>query len=122
MNFHYGKTLGIALVSVLCLAPRLGHAASYAPLDCAKAATAAETTVCKTYALGQEEARLATLFGVLTSLVAMGHRADIADAQRRWVFVREACGNNADCLSRVYQTRINELSQALDDLAKRGPF
>jgi uncharacterized protein len=122
MNFHYGKTLGIALVSVLCLTPRLGHAASYAPLDCAKASTSAETTVCKTYALGQEEARLATLFGVLTSLVAMGQRADIVDAQRRWVFVREACGNNADCLSRVYQTRINELSQALDDLAKRGPF
>jgi uncharacterized protein len=122
MNFHYGKTPGILLVSVLCLAPRLGHAASYAPLDCAKASTSAETAVCKTYALGQDEARLATLFEVLTSFVAMGRRADIVDAQRRWISVREACGNNADCLSRAYQARINELSQALDDLAKRGPF
>jgi uncharacterized protein len=122
MNFHHCKTPGILLASVLCLAPRLGHAASYAPLDCAKASTAAETTVCKTYALGQDEARLATLFGVLTSLVAMGQRADIVDTQRRWISVREACGNKVDCLSRTYQTRIDELSQALDALAKRGPF
>src|SRR5580692_11481438 len=122
MNFHYGKTPGILLVLVLCLAPGLCHAASYAPLDCAKASTSAEITVCKTYALGQDEARLATLFGVLTSLVAMGQRADIVDAQRRWISVREACGNSVDCLSLAYQTRINELSQALDGLAKRGPF
>jgi uncharacterized protein len=122
MNFHYGKTPGILLASLLCLAPRPGHAASYAPLDCAKASISAEIAVCKTYALGQDEARLATLFGVLTSLVAMGQRADIADAQRRWISVREACRTSVDCLSRVYETRINELSQALDDLAKRGPF
>ena len=122
MNFHHCKTPGILLASVLCFAPRPGHAASCAALDCAKASAAAETTVCETYALGQDEARLATLFGVLTSLVAMGQRADVVDAQRRWISVREACGNNVDCLSRAYQTRINELSQALDGLAKRGPF
>jgi len=84
--------------------------------------TAAETTVCKTYALGQDEARLATLFGVLTSLVAMGQRADLIDAQRKWISVREACASNTECLSQAYRTRINELSQTLDDLAKRGPF
>jgi|HubBroStandDraft_2_1064218.scaffolds.fasta_scaffold286125_1 uncharacterized protein len=122
MNFRHCKTSGILLASVLCLAPRPGHTASYAPLDCAKASTAAETTVCETYALGRDEARLATLFGVLTSLVAMGQRADIVDAQRRWISLREACGDSVDCLSLAYQTRINELSQALDGLAKRGPF
>jgi uncharacterized protein len=122
MNFHLCKTTGILLASALCLAPRPGHAASYAPLDCAKASTATETTVCKTYALGQDEAHLATLFGVLTSLVAMGQRSDLIDAQRRWISVREACGSSVGCLSRAYETRINELSQVLDGLAKRGPF
>src|SRR6202034_943848 len=102
------------------LSPRLGLAASYAPLDCAKASTAAEAAVCKTYALGQDEARLATLFGVLTSLVAMGQRSDLIDAQRKWISTREACGGNVDCLSKTYETRIDELSQALDTLAKRG--
>jgi uncharacterized protein YecT (DUF1311 family) len=95
MKFRHCKRLGFLLGLVLTLAPRPGHAASYAPLDCAKASTAAETTVCKAYALGQDEARLATLFGVLTSLVAMGQRADLVDTQRRWISVREACGSNA---------------------------
>ena len=122
MKFRHCKRLGFLWGLVLTLAPRPGHAASYAPLDCAKASTAAETTVCKAYALGQDEARLATLFGVLTSLVAMGQRADLVDTQRRWISVREACGSNAERLSKAYQTRINELSQALDALAKRGPF
>jgi uncharacterized protein len=122
MKFRHCKRLGLLLGLVLTLVPRSGHAASYAPLDCAKASTAAETTVCKAYALGQDEARLATLFGVLTSLVAMGQRADLVDTQRRWISVREACGSNAECLSGAYQARINELSQALDALAKRGPF
>jgi uncharacterized protein YecT (DUF1311 family) len=96
--------------------------ASYPPLDCAKSSTAAETAICKSYALGQDEARMATLFGVLTSLVAMGQRSDLIDTQRLWISVREACGNNVGCLSRAYETRINELSQVLDAMAKRGPF
>ena len=83
---------------------------------------AAEIAICNSYALGQNEARIATLFGVLTSLVAMGQRSDLIDTQRRWISVREACGGNVECLSRAYKTRIDELSQALDALAKRGPF
>jgi uncharacterized protein len=52
----------------------------------------------------------------------MGQRADLTDAQRKWVCVRDACGSDAGCLAHVYQARINELSQTLDALAKRGPF
>jgi uncharacterized protein len=121
MNFHDLKPLAI-LLSVFSFAPNVSQAASYVPLDCAKTSTAAETTICKSYALGQDEAHLATLFGVLTSLVAMGQRSDLVDAQRRWISLREVCGNKVDCLSQAYKTRIDELSQALDTLAKRGPF
>src|SRR5580704_14670861 len=109
MNFHYLKRLAI-LLSVFSFAPNLGYAASHAPLDCVK------TVICKSYALGQDEARMATLFGVLTSLVAMGQRSDLVDTQRRWISVREACGSKMDCLSQAYKTRIDELSQALDTL------
>ena len=121
MNFHYLKRLAI-LLSVFSFASNLGYAGSYAPLDCVKTLTAAETVICKNYALGQDEARMATLFGVLTSLVAMGQRSDLVDTQRRWISIREACGSKVDCLSQAYKTRIDELSQALDTLAKRGPF
>src|SRR5262245_18018375 len=121
MNRGLCKFTGILLVAAGGLAPWPGHAASYAPLDCVKASAAAETTVCKSYVLGQDEARMATLFGVVTSLVAMGQRGDLVDAQHRWISVRDACGSNVECLSRAYRTRINELSQVLDAVAERGP-
>lgn len=122
MKHRLCKRLGILLALALSLLPRLGLAASYAPLDCAKASTAADMTICKTYSLGQDEARLATLFEVLTSLVAMGQRGDIIDRQQRWLSAREACGSNVTCLSHAYQSRIDELSRALDAMVKRGPF
>jgi uncharacterized protein len=122
MKHHLCKPFGILLAFAFGLSPHLGLAAPYTPLDCAKASTAADRTICRTYVLGQDEARLATLFEVLTSLVAMGQRGDIVDKQLQWITVREACGRNKGCLSRAYQSRINELSQALDALAKRGPF
>jgi uncharacterized protein len=121
MTVHHFKRFAI-LLAFFTFAPSVGWAASYAPLDCTKTSTAGESVICKSYALGQDEARMATLFGVLTSLVAMGQRSDLIDTQRRWISVREACGSKMDCLSQAYKTRIDELSQALDTLAKRGPF
>ena len=97
-------------------------AASYAPVDCAKARSAAEMAICRTYSLGQAEARLATLFGIATSLVAMGQRGDISDAQRRWLMVRDGCGGDVSCLGNAYQRRIDELSSVIDAIAARGPF
>ena len=97
-------------------------AASYAPIDCAKARSAAETAICRSYPLGQAEARLATLFGVATSLVAMGQRGDIGEAQRRWLKVRDGCGGDVACLAAAYQGRIDELSATIDAIAARGPF
>jgi uncharacterized protein len=46
-------------------------------MNCAKAKSAAEKTVCGNYVLGQLEARMATLCAVATSLVAMGQRGDM---------------------------------------------
>ena len=121
MNSIHLKLI-VSLAAALLVLPHAANASPYAPLDCAKASTAAETAVCRGYALGQDEARLATLYGILTSLVAMGQRGDIMDAQRHWLSDRNACGNDTGCLSRVYRTRIDELSRAMDTLAKRGPF
>jgi uncharacterized protein len=61
--------------------PGAAFAADYAPINCAKATSAADVTICKTYSLGQAEARMATLYGIAMSLVAMGQRGDIGDAQ-----------------------------------------
>jgi uncharacterized protein len=97
-------------------------AADYAPLDCTTAKSAAEITICKTYSLGQAEARMATLYGIATSLVAMGQRGDIGDTQRQWLARREACGRNVACLTEAYDDRIGQLDKIIAGIASRGPY
>jgi uncharacterized protein len=100
----------------------LVFAADYAPIDCGKATSAADRTICRNYALGQAEARMATLYGIDMSLVAMGQRGDIGDAQKAWLKTREACGANVACLTRAYNDRIDQLNEVITGIASRGPY
>ena len=65
---------------------------------------------------------MATLYGVATSLVAMGQRGAIMDDQTAWLKVREACGSNVACLSNAYNARIAQLGKVIDDIAAHGPY
>ncbi|MEA2913252.1 MAG: hypothetical protein QOJ15_5333 [Bradyrhizobium sp.] len=112
---------GLVALSLLC-ASVPARAADYVPIDCSKASSPAERTICRSYPLGQAEARMATLFGVVTSLVAMGQRSDIGDAQRKWLEERNACADDAACIARAYQSHIAALSATLDVIASHGPF
>jgi uncharacterized protein len=113
-----GLFASIALLAMSAVA----HAGDYAPIDCNRASTPAERTICRNYALGQQEARMATLFEVTTSLVAMGQRGNIQDGQRDWLKKRDACGDDVGCLTRAYDTRIRELNDVMAAIASRGPF
>lgn len=115
------RWLLVALTAAVLLAPSLAGAADYAPMDCAKAKSAAEVTVCKNYALGQAEARMATLYAVATSLVAMGQRGDMQGAQRDWLQTRENCGDRVACLTTAYAMRIKDLNATIAAIAARGP-
>jgi uncharacterized protein len=123
LDFKSLRKLAGGLVALSALAASVpARAANYAPIDCSKASSPAERAICRTYPLGQAEARMATLFGVVTSLVAMGQRGDIGDAQRKWLKERNACGDDSACIARAYQSRIAVLSAAFDAIASRGPF
>ena len=98
------------------------NAAGYAPLDCGKTSSQAEKTICANYELGQLEARAATLFEITTSLVAMGQRGDIQDAQRAFITQREACRSDVACIRNIYVTRIKQLEAVVAGIASRGPF
>jgi uncharacterized protein len=119
---HLRKLMGglVALSLLVALVP--ARAADYAPIDCSKVSLPAERAICRSYPLGQAEARMATMFGIVTSLVAMGQRGDIGDAQRKWLKERNACGDDNACIARAYQSRIAVLSSAFDAIASRGPF
>ena len=111
-----------AFLAAGLLAPCAAGASEYAPLNCSKAKSAAEKTICKSYALGQAEARMATLYAVATSLVAMGQRGDMQGAQRDWLQERENCGARVGCLTEKYDARIRDLNGAIAGIASRGPF
>ena len=98
------------------------QAADYAPLDCAKAGSPADKAVCSDYRLGQQEARMATLFEWTTSFVGMGQRGTIQDEQRAFITAREACGSDAVCLGGAYAKRIAQLEAVMEDIKSRGPF
>lgn len=115
------KILPLALLITLTSALPAA-AADYAPLNCAKAATAAEKTICTSYGLGQAEARMATLYQWATSFVAMGQRGNIQDAQTAFIKKREACGADAKCIRSAYSTRIEQLEAVMDNVKQHGPF
>ena len=110
--------LGFAIVAALTSA----SAADYAPVDCRKANAPALYAICGNYVLGQQEARMATLYGIATSLVAMGQRGELNDTQREWLAERDRCGDDISCLHDVYGRRIRQLSEVIDDIASRGPY
>lgn len=97
-------------------------AADYAPLNCKMASSAAERTICSDYGLGQSEARVATLYGVTTSLIAMGQRGTIQDDQRAFLKQRDACGSNAACIRSAYTARGKQLEAVMSGIQQRGPF
>jgi uncharacterized protein len=97
-------------------------AGDYSPLNCAKATTATEKTICSSYSLGQAEARMASLYQWATSFVAMGQRGAIQDAQSAFIKKREGCGSNAKCIGDVYTARIEQLEAVMDNVKQHGPF
>ena len=117
MRFGWGLAFAVMLATSIN-----ANAGDYAPLDCAKAETPSEKTICKTYALGQDEAHMATLYSVATSLVPMGRRGDLEEQQRTWLKTRDTCGEHVACLATSYANRIRALNAVIADIASRGPY
>jgi uncharacterized protein len=121
MNFR-PILLALAFGTMLAFGAAPSRAADYAPLNCAAAASAAEKAICGNYGLGQLEARMATLYQWSISFVGMGQRGDMQDGQRAFIKQRDACGADAGCLRRVYETRIAQLQAVMERVRERGPF
>jgi len=65
---------------------------------------------------------MATLFGIVTSLMPMGQRADIEESQLQWLNARDSCGGDTACLLKSYRSRIDALSAIIASISARGPF
>jgi uncharacterized protein YecT (DUF1311 family) len=99
--------LGAALL--LAGAPRPAPAAG---LDCAKAATAVEKTLCASPALRQADAAMADAFADLLAATAEPDKQAVRAAQRQWLVARNACPDAA-CLAARQAERLARLQTEL---------
>ncbi len=104
---------------LLALAGLPVQAASF---NCEKAEAADEKAICADRELNDEDVAMSVLYTQLKSLLAMGARGNLEDAQVTWLKRRQACGSERSCLSKAYADRLFQLRAAFDGIAKRGPF
>ena len=109
----------LAALFVLSTAPA---AAFGIPIDCSKASTSNERTICADPFLLQADARLDTLYDVSSRMVAMGTRGDLIDSQRAWIREREACGADKNCIRAAYAKRSAVFEEILQRVEAHGPF
>ena len=113
-------TRSLLAISLLALAlPRL---ASAIPIDCSKASTTNERTICADPFLLQTDARLDTLYDISTRLVSPAERDGLLDSQRAWVKEREQCGADKNCVRAAYAKRASIFEAILQRAQAHGPF
>jgi uncharacterized protein len=93
--------------------------AAAASFDCEKADLAPdEKMICDTRTLNDADVKMVTTFDILTSLLAMGNRDALKDAQSAWLKKRQACGPDAACLGAAYAERMKQLNEAYEGLSR----
>lgn len=106
--------LGVACLSVAA------RAAS--PIDCTKANSQTELTICGTPALLQADARMSAYYEIATQLVGMGVRGDLDDSQRAFPAVRNKCGTDKTCILAAYWKQTEPLEAVIATVKTHGPF
>lgn len=85
--------------------------AEAASFNCARAGTPSERAICGSRALEDKDVEMATIFGLIRPVFAMGGRAAFMDQQNAWLVQRNRCGADRACLTRRYDERIASLRQ-----------
>ncbi len=106
--------------SLLTLA--LSRIAPAIPIDCSKASTTNERTICTDPFLLQTDARLDTLYDISTRLVSSNERDGLLDSQRAWVKEREQCGTDKNCMRAAYARRASIFEAIVQRAQTHGPF
>jgi uncharacterized protein len=92
------------------------------PIDCAKASSPTERTICSTPSLLQADARMTAYFEIATQFVAMGVRGDLYDSQQAFPAVRSKCGTDKTCILAAYKKQTAPLEAVIANVKTHGPF
>jgi uncharacterized protein len=116
------RRFGITVpVLVLVLSSAKGASAA-SPIDCTKAESPTERTICRTPSLLQADARLAAYFEIATQFVGMGVRGDLYDSQQEFSAQRDKCGVDKSCIHAAYRKQMTPLEAIIDNVKSHGPF
>lgn len=91
----------------------LAAPAKSADFACDEAHTLAERTICTSEVLNRLDERMARFYGWLRSALSAPDRHTLRDDQRRFLALRDACGDDGHCLKVSYLTRIEDLAERL---------
>jgi len=92
------------------------------PIDCAKASSPTEKTICSTPSLLQADARMTAYFEIATQFVGMGVRGDLYDSQQAFPAVRNKCGTDKACILAAYKKQTAPLEAVIANVKTHGPF
>lgn len=96
--------------------PLSAHAASF---DCAKADKPEEIAICKSSELSQLDTEMGALWYSFNRVpMLMGASGERQDDERAFLKTRAACGNDVVCLRKVYQARITQLKNGIEQWMK----
>jgi uncharacterized protein len=112
--------IGAGVSSWLMCHP-IAASAQVASFECVKAATAAESAICRVPSLGAKDVEMATLYRILVTVhpVRSGmayreFRDGLRGRQTDWIKnIRNACEDNVACLHQAYDQRIDALTSTI---------
>jgi uncharacterized protein len=124
-RFRYWVLLHLTTVmksQILLLFASSFVAYASSPIDCAKANTPTERTICRTPSLLQADARLTAYFDIATQFVGMGVRGNLIESQQAFPSVRDRCGADKTCILAAYNKQIAPLESVIENVKTHGPF
>jgi uncharacterized protein len=117
---HHTSVMKVPLMLVLAASPLAVYASS--PIDCGKADTPTQRTICRTPSLLQMDARMTAYFDIAIQLVGMGVRGDLVASQKAFPSVRDKCGIDKACILAAYKRQTAPLEVVIANVKTHGPF
>jgi len=114
--------MGMTKAGLVLLAGASLSAYAASPIDCSKAHSPTEQTICRTPTLLQADARTTAYYEIAIQLVGMGQRGDLGDSQEAFPAVRDKCGTDRACISAAYKKQVALLEAVIANVVSNGPF
>jgi uncharacterized protein len=89
-------------------------------MDCTKAASAVEKTICADTSLYELDVQMGSAYRGLIDASPQS-KSELKTAQRAWLKTRNQCTENIDCLDQRYRERLLSLQQQKDEAVAHQP-